>query len=243
MNIYSEKMYHSRLAKLCLERKIDLIKQRLEKYFDYLYVDEVQDFAANDFNFILGLYNTNINILMVGDFYQHTFDTSRDGNTNSNLYNNYNNYLKRFTNANKSIVVDTTSLTKSKRCPKNVCDFVRENLKIHIESDIPNSIISEITKEEEIDKIICDNSIVKLFYSNSKKFLCNGDNWGNSKGKTYANVCVVLNKKSYELYIDNKLHESAQATLNKLYVACTRTKNNLYFIEEAKLVKYKKLEE
>ena len=86
-----------------------------------------------------------------------------------------------------------------------------------------------------------DNSnIVKLFYKNSKEYNGKVENWGNSKGSTYEDVCVVLNKKTYQLFITNKLCELPMATKNKLYVACTRTQNNLFFIEETKLNNYKK---
>lgn len=37
-------MYHCRLAKLCNEVLIAQIKQRLEKYFDNIYIDEIQRF-------------------------------------------------------------------------------------------------------------------------------------------------------------------------------------------------------
>ena len=36
------------------------------------------------------------------------------------------------------------------------------------------------------------------------------------------------------------LNKLPQQTKNKLYVACSRTKNNLYFIEEKKITRYKK---
>ena len=39
--------------------------------------------GGRDFNFLEAIMEANINMLFVGDFYQHTFDTSRDGATNS----------------------------------------------------------------------------------------------------------------------------------------------------------------
>lgn len=56
------------------------ISERIEKYFDFFCVDEVQDFAANDFNLLCQLSKMDVEVLFVGDFFQHTFDTSRDGN-------------------------------------------------------------------------------------------------------------------------------------------------------------------
>lgn len=242
-NRVSKKMYHNRLAKICSDYFIDDIIKRIEKYFNYIYIDEIQDFASHDFNLLLNLIKTNCNILLVGDFYQHTFDTSRDGNVNSNLYNDYDNYINKIKNSDSNIKVDTVNFLKSKRCSKQVCEFITEYLKIKIESyNNHDSIIREIDDENAIEKIANDNNIVKLFYQNSKKYdMKNKDNWGNSKGNTYINTCVVLNKNSYEKYKKHKLNELPSSTKNKLYVALSRATNDVYIINEKYLDKYKKI--
>lgn len=242
-NRVSKKMYHNRLAKICSDYFIDDIIKRIEKYFNYIYIDEIQDFASHDFNLLLNLIKTNCNILLVGDFYQHTFDTSRDGNVNSNLYNDYDNYINKIKNSDSNIKVDTVNFLKSKRCSKQVCEFITEYLKIKIESyNNHDSIIREINDENTIEKIANDDNIVKLFYQNSKKYdMKNKDNWGNSKGNTYINTCVVLNKNSYEKYKKHKLNELPSSTKNKLYVALSRATNDVYIINEKYLDKYKKI--
>lgn len=242
-NRVSKKMYHNRLAKICSDYFIDDIIKRIEKYFNYIYIDEIQDFASHDFNLLLNLIKTNCNILLVGDFYQHTFDTSRDGNVNSNLYNDYDNYINKIKNSDSNIKVDTINFLKSKRCSKQVCEFITEYLKIKIESyNNHDSIIREIDDENTIEKIANDDNIVKLFYQNSKKYdMKNKDNWGNSKGNTYINTCVVLNKNSYEKYKKHKLNELPSSTKNKLYVALSRATNDVYIINEKYLDKYKKI--
>lgn len=242
-NRVSKKMYHNRLAKICSDYFIDDIIKRIERYFNYIYIDEIQDFASHDFNLLLNLIKTNCNILLVGDFYQHTFDTSRDGNVNSNLYNDYDNYINKIKNSDSNIKVDTVNFLKSKRCSKQVCEFITEYLKIKIESyNNHDSIIREIDDENAIEKIANDDNIVKLFYQNSKKYdMKNKDNWGNSKGNTYINTCVVLNKNSYEKYKKHKLNELPSSTKNKLYVALSRATNDVYIINEKYLDKYKKI--
>lgn len=62
-------MYSSRLAKLVQDRVIDDVKQRLERFFDILLVDEVQDFGGHDFNFLLSLAESNLSIVCAGDFF------------------------------------------------------------------------------------------------------------------------------------------------------------------------------
>ena len=67
-------------------KTIEDIRSRIETYFDEFIIDEIQDIAGRDFHLLEALMSTNVNMLFVGDFYQHTFDTSRDGNVNQSLF-------------------------------------------------------------------------------------------------------------------------------------------------------------
>ena len=242
MNLNNKKMYHSRLAKLCKEELIQDIYDRLEKYFDNIYIDEIQDFSGHDFNFLLSLIKCNCNIFLVGDFFQHTYDTSRDGSVNKNLYNYYSKYISKFKTSIPELSIDNTEFIKSKRCSKEVCLFIKDYLGIEIESFFEHSSqVKEIHEKSEIDEIMDSDDIIKLFYQNSKKYnIKNADNWGNSKGSTFENVCVVLNEKSYKLFKRNKLLDLPAITRNKLYVACSRPTKNLYIINEKEIKNYLK---
>lgn len=242
MDIKTRKMYHSRLAKLCNERMLGNIINRIEKYFDNIYIDEIQDFSGNDFNFILNIIKCRCNCFLVGDFYQHTYDTSRDGSVNKNLYNDYSKYIKKFKSAIHNLVIDNTCFSKSKRCSKEVCDFINERIGISIESYFNNSSnVLEITDLEEVDAVVKNNNIIKLFYQNSKKYnIDSADNWGDSKGETFVDVCVVLNPNTYDFYKKNELMKLPPITKNKLYVACSRPTQNLYLVNENLMKKYQK---
>ena len=228
-------VYSNRLA-LLLEkiRVIQKIKLRLEKYFDEFIIDEIQDIAGRDFNFLMLLMSTNLNMLFVGDFYQHTFDTSRDGNTNQNLFNDKTIYESYF--LNNGFVCDTTSLSKSWRCGENICRFITENLGIKIASHYPpdsQTTINFISDSQEIQKILSDTNIIKLHLKNAKRYGPNHKNWGETKGEDhYHNVCVILNKNTASKYVAKRLHELPPETKNKLYVAITRAHNNVYLINE-----------
>lgn len=239
----NNRIYAHRIAKLLIEFKVmPEIISRIERYFDLICIDEVQDFSSNDFNLLCELSKTQIEIMLVGDFYQHTYDTSKDGTTRRNLHNSLDNYRRSFINA--GYLIDESSLSKSHRCSPTICRFVSNKLHINIESHRTDEVdIKFIDHEDEIESIFLDESIVKLFYQNSKKYSGNTQNWGKVKGvDCYDDVCVVLNIKTYKAYLKSELHKLEPATLNKLYVACTRAKQNLYFIDEKKLrsIKYKK---
>ncbi len=233
-------LYHNRIAKL-LEQYDVLreINERLSKYYDNLLIDEVQDFAGHDFNLLKSICQTEIEIMLVGDFYQHTFDTSRDGNTNANLHNDYDKYQKIFENSN--VKPNTEYLNKSYRCTKSVCDFISDYIGIDIQSHTDTvSDVSFIGDQEKIEKLYNDENIVKLFYRESYKYNCYSRNWGDCKGENhYSDVCVVLNKTTMIGLSKNKLSELKPITKNKLYVACSRANNNLYLIPEEKIKHYK----
>lgn len=234
------RLYHNRLAKMLEVYKVDsMISDRLKKYFDEMYVDEVQDFAGHDFNLLLAISDIDIKVLFVGDFFQHTFDTSRDGSVNKSLHDSYDSYIERFHKAGFNINLDL--LSKSHRCSKSICEFVTNNLNINILShnDIATDILL-LENEDEISGIIEDDSIIKLFYQNSKKFNCYSMNWGDTKGQDdYVDVCVILNNKTYNQYKNDKLNEVNVRTRNKFYVACTRARKTLYLVPENLVASYK----
>ena len=128
-------------------------------------------------------------------------------------------------------------LNKSYRCTKNVCEFIRSNLKIEIESNKDDeSTVTFINNKDDIIKIFKDDSIVKLFYQENYKYQCYSKNWGDCKGENcYYDVCIVLNNSSMDKYKKGKLYELKPRSKNKLYVACSRAKNNLYLIDEKEI--------
>lgn len=228
-------LYSNRLA-FYFEREniISKITNRLEKYFDELIIDEIQDIGGRDFNFLEAIMEASINMLFVGDFYQHTFDTSRDGATNSTLFNSKSKYESRFTA--KGFICDNTSLVNSWRCSKNVCQFVTENLGIHICSNRPeedNTRIELVSDPLIISELLSNNDIIKLHYQNGSKNGYMHKNWGETKGEDkYMDVCVLLNKATSKRMSSGTLSELAQLTKNKLYVAITRAKGNVYIFDE-----------
>ena len=231
-------IYSNRLALLIQKAGVlDGVKHRLEKYFDEFIIDEIQDVAGRDFSFLENLMKANINMLFVGDFYQHTYDTSRDGNTNKNLFSNFSDYESRF--INKGFLSDKTSLVKSWRCSPSICRFITENLGIKIYSNQNAEIGSEtsdiifISEQAQINSILANPNIVKLHFRNSSKYGHGHRNWGDTKGEDhYQDVCVMPNKTTSAKYFTDKLCDLPPSTRNKLYVAITRAHGKVYLVNE-----------
>lgn len=141
------------------------IRARLGRYYDALLVDEVQDFAGHEFNLLVGLCSAEVSLLLAGDFYQHTFDTSRDGNINSTLHDNITHYESRFLAS--GVVPDRLPLSKTWRSSPSVCSFISERLGIRIESHRKDETqIELITCQNEATTLHADDEVIKLFYQN-----------------------------------------------------------------------------
>lgn len=221
------RLYANRLAKFIEQSNlVDAVVARIEKYFDVFFVDEVQDFAGHDFNFLMHISAAKLHMTFVGDFFQHTFDTSRDGAVNVSLHNDYNNYKAKFKNA--KIKVDTESLGKSYRCSKSVCDFISEKIGISIKAnDVRESIIKFEDDPVAVLALYNNPHTVKLFLKEHYKYNCYSQNWGASKGVDhYQDVCVVLNPANVEAWQNGSFRNINPETLNKLYVACSRARGN-----------------
>ena len=234
--ISSRKYLYSNRLSLFLEKEntINDIKDRLESFVDELIIDEVQDIGGRDFNFLEKRCDDNVNMLFVGDFFQHTYNTSHDGKVNTYLFSNFTTYISKFTR--KGFTPDTTTLINSWRCSKSVCEYVSANLGITICSNRKkedDTRIVFVADPYEKSVILQDPTIIKLHYQGSAKYGSDHRNWGDTKGEDcYTDVCVLLNKTTATLYSQNKLKELAPLTRNKLYVAITRARGNIYLIYE-----------
>lgn len=231
-----DRLYSARISKLIIDsNNYKSIVERISKYFDSLLIDEIQDFAGNDFNLLKQIATANIAQLYVGDFFQHTFDTGRDGNVNSSLHDDFAKYINAF--EQMGLTPDFKTLSKSYRCGPSVCKFITDNLGINIESHREDETeITFINTSKEALEIFQNPSIIKLFYREHYKFKCFSRNWGDSKGEDkYYDVCTVLNKTTMASFEKKDLKNLQPTTKNKLYVALSRTKNDLYLIPDTLL--------
>lgn len=224
----------SELIMLVKENQKTLIKKAaafINCFYDHVLIDEFQDFREYDYELIVALAKETTNILMVGDYYQHSVSaTNNTGKpfkkrTGEVSFQEFKQMLEGL-----RFEIDETTLKGSRRCPKEVCEFVKSKLKIDIEAN--NDRDGQIIwLEDNVEAILEDSKITKLVFQNARTYSFNAVNWSYSKGDTMDNVCVILTEKFNKLKFDNfTLTGIPLATINKIYVAMTRTKGNLYFI-------------
>ena len=74
----------------------------------------------------------------------------------------------------------------------------------------------------------------ELIFSKSSDYTFESVNWSYSKGDTMDEICVILTQDFEKLdQVDFSIAEISRLTINKLYVALSRTKGNLYLVKKS----------
>ena len=196
---------------------------RLEKIYSSIYIDEVQDLAGRDINILEKLFQSNINIVCVGDNKQATFQThstkTNKGKTGKNIFEFC------YSLQEKGIVQVQESL-QSRRFNTQICSFANR-----VYPNVKN-MTSDMTEETEHDGVFLiakkDAPMYYEFFSPQelrydKRTIdtCGYEviNFGECKGKTYERCLIHANKTFVNFLKGEKL-----ASPEKYYVAVTRAK-------------------
>lgn len=230
-----KKYYCSLMAKLIIKNNGTLLPaviNRANKFYDAIFVDEYQDYRNEEYELLSAIIRGfNGDILLVGDYYQHS--VSGDNNTGKpfgtaqkpKTYQEYKRIIQGL-----GVEIDETTLCRSRRCSKPVCDFVKAKIGIEIEShDNHGGEIIVIPDTDMAEQVLNDNSICKLLLREAGKYSFACFNWSYSKGDTYERTCVILTGNTSNLFEDSFRYDCiAPTTRNKLYVALTRSRTSVY---------------
>ncbi|MGN1381702.1 MAG: UvrD-helicase domain-containing protein [Eubacterium sp.] len=235
--------YCDNLAELILEVKCDgraLVKDiiaTLNLFYDEVLIDEFQDYREKNYDLLMALVKGLNHVLLVGDYYQH----SVSGRNNSGKpfakkgkEISFQDFIKEM-EANH-LTVDTKSLKTSRRCGKEICDYIKATLGIDItsEDNHPGKIIF-VDDADQAKAILLNDNIVKLLYRNASKYAerysIHAMNWSYSKGDTFTDTCVILTGSTDSMFKNYKqVTLDSSITRNRLYVALTRSKHDTYII-------------
>ena len=239
--------YCATLSELVLQVKQNresLVKRaakRLNLFFDCVLIDEFQDFREYDYELIMALAKHLNDVVLVGDYYQHSVSaTNNSGKPFKKKTGDvsYDEFVAELNNA--GFEVDLTTLDKSRRCSVAVCQYVSEKLGISIGSYGENTG-AVIWADKNATKILEDQQIIKLVYNDAALYSFRAMNWSYSKGDTLDAACVILTDRFERLDTSNFSVKSVPvSTLNKLYVAMTRSRGDLYLIKASTFKALKK---
>lgn len=237
LNLANNRYYASRMSKLIIKNKKilnPLIEERLSLLVDTIYIDEFQDFKGEDFDLLMLLMKSKkVYTVGVGDFYQHS--VAMTPSKSDKPYKKQKAFLSEeefYSSLPKSLEIDRETLKYSRRVPSKICSVIEKKLAIDILScSKQKGSFKYVHDVNELEQLLVDEKCVKLVYRNSKKFPYQpAINWSYCKGDTYSKVLVILTE-SYAKFSDEKYKvptNTSQAEVNKLYVALTRSNNELY---------------
>lgn len=230
--------YCSTLSELALQVKcskttlVNRAAKRLNFFYDNVCIDEFQDFREHDYDLIVKLSKALNNATLVGDYYQHSVSAQNNSGrpfAKNKIEIGYQEFLEKL--KKEGFDIDETSLSKSRRCAPAICSFVSEKLGIRIASSGVNEG-EVIWVNEDLDAILSDERITKLVYNNSDSYTFRSMNWSYSKGDTMDSTCVILTNGFEKLSEKNFSTEGiSRQTINRLYVALTRSRGNVYLIK------------
>lgn len=240
--VYSDKI--SCLAYRTLKENKNTII-RLKRIFDYILIDEFQDFAGYDLEITKFLAQENFNLEIVCDPRQHTFSTHYDQKNKKFLCEPLKFIQEK---CNGLFNIDTSSLNGSFRCPQNTIRYASE-----IFPDLPQS---DSLKEYEKGDGICflKDIEVDIFLKNTPSVLQLRDSkktkvkdgycvttFGKSKGLTAENTIIYPTKQMLYAILNNFTNFKSKSDL---YVALTRAKHKTAIIVPTKdYLKYQKVSE
>ena len=229
--------YCATLSELVLQVKKNresLVKRavaRLNLFYDVVLIDEFQDFREYDYELIMALAKQFNDVVLVGDYHQHSVSAiNNSGKPFKKRASDvgYDEFVAELQSA--GFEVDTTTLDKSRRCSTEVCEFVSRKLGINISSCGENAG-SVIWTDANAAEILENQQIVKLVFKDAASYSFQAMNWSYSKGDTVDAACVILTDRFDRLDDDGFSAKGIPvSTLNKLYVAMTRSRGDLYLM-------------
>ena len=230
--------YCATLSELVLQVKKNresLIKRlaaRLNLFFDCILIDEFQDFREYDYELIMALAKRLNDVILVGDYHQHSVSATNNSGKpfkNKSKDVSYVDFVAELRNS--GFEVDLTTLDKSRRCSAEICNYISEKLHINIASN-GDHCGSIVWIDDDPSAVLNQDQIIKLVFNEAANYTFRAMNWSYSKGDTVDSACVILTDGLDNLDSDSFNPEKIKrSTLNKLYVAMTRSRGDLYLIK------------
>jgi DNA helicase-2/ATP-dependent DNA helicase PcrA len=242
----NKRIYSDKLAKFtikCNEENDGAVINRLSRIYSYIYIDEAQDLAGDDLEFLKLLFKSSINVLLVCDPRQGTFSTN---NSAKNKQYSKSNILKFFDDNYKLIDKDDISLNTNYRCVSSICEFSDKLFPDFGKTTTSNKETTGhdgvfLIKPKDIAQYLCQYQAMQLRYSIKETSIDLNypvRNLGNSKGLTFDRV-LIYPTNDFKGWIQNNAKKLLPGTNAKYYVGITRARYSVgivfYYNKDTKI--------
>ena len=231
--VYTDKL--SEFACLCQESSGGAVINRLSSLYDRIYIDEVQDLAGYDLEFVELLLQSDVNVTMVGDNRQATYSTN---NSPKNKKFAGPKILDKFLEWNKQGLLAIDELTFSYRCSQAICDLADSLYPMFSPTQSKKDKVTGhdgifLVKDSDVPDYVGEyEPQILRFDRRTKTYGANAINFGESKGMTFDRVLIYPSGpiKKWLATGDYSNISKSDISLAKLYVALTRARFSVGFV-------------
>ena len=203
--------------------------ERLAQIVDRIYVDEAQDLAGYDLDLIEHLLDSDIEVVLVGDHRQATFNTNQSG---KNRQFGKQRIIDKFAAWEVGGRARIEIHNHSYRCVQEICDAADR-----LFPDLAGTISRNhartahdgvfLVRQRDVGAYVARFSPQALRYNRQKKNVPGVPyNFGEAKGMTFGRVLIFPHKRLETYCLTGKL-EDAGKELPKIYVAMTRARQSV----------------
>jgi DNA helicase-2/ATP-dependent DNA helicase PcrA len=228
--IYSDKLAH--FVCECNKRSGGAVIKRLERRFDRLYIDEIQDMAGWDIEVIELLLKSKIAITLVGDHRQATFKTN-----NAAKNGGYGGVaiIKKFHEWDNAKLCILTYEVETHRCNQPIANLADD---FFPQEPKTKSMNTKLTGHDGIFVVPSANvaAYVKKFDPQVLRLDVRTDchgyramNFGQSKGLTFERVLIFPHKLAEE-WLSTGDFSYIENSISKMYVGITRARYSVSFV-------------
>jgi superfamily I DNA/RNA helicase len=203
--------------------------QRLERIYDHIFIDEVQDLVGYDLAFLDRLFAADFDVTVVGDPRQHLFATN---NGRKNLKYRGAGLIGWF--AERAHVCDREDRHESYRCNQDICGFASAlfpdypPMQAKYNAVTGHDGIHEITRFEVLEYAEKYRPQVLRHDKRADTQGLTAMNFGVSKGSTFDRVLIFPTKPMLEYLQDHDPKKLKRP--ETLYVAVTRARHSVTFV-------------
>lgn len=215
----------------CNEATDGLVINRLEQIYSSIFIDEVQDLAGWDLDFLKLLMNSKLRTRFVGDPRQVTYSTNH---APKNRQYRDENIVKFFLELQNQGICEVQTQESCLRCNQVICDLANRVFP-HLPSANSDTKMNDeedgiiILKEDDVPSYIDKNKPIILRYNkNSNTLGYPALNYGASKGSTFERVLIFPTKGMEKFLKSGNIDDVGDKA--KFYVAITRARHSVAFV-------------
>lgn len=232
-NVYSDAV--SDLAFVLDGASRGMVLNRLAGIYQQIFVDEVQDLAGYDLEFLRLLLSSKIRIVVVGDLRQAVYLTNRSNKNSQFRGAKLIDWLQARANDGLCVI---ESLDTSHRCNQAICDFADS-----IYPQMPKTKSANVDQVEHMGIVLVHENHIPAYCaahnpqelrwdSRAKRAGSGARNFGKVKGQSFDRV--LIHPTSTITDFIEKGTKLADVTAAKFYVAVTRARHSVAVVTRKK---------